>query len=99
MAPAYLTALRQAIQKLERNEKTEIDEIRPPLISFNSFISSPSDGLADGLNRSESDGCLQCCGSIGPGSREITVRSTATGQLALVHEDCFDAWQRRGPSR
>jgi hypothetical protein len=30
MAPAYLTALRQAIQKLERNEKTEIDEIRPP---------------------------------------------------------------------
>jgi hypothetical protein len=43
--------------------------------------------------------CLQCGGAIGPGSREITVRSTGTGQLALVHEDCLSRWQHRGPSQ
>jgi hypothetical protein len=43
--------------------------------------------------------CLQCGGPIGPGSREITVRSTGDWQLANVHSDCFDAWQRRGPSQ
>ena len=41
--------------------------------------------------------CLQCGELIGPGGREITIRSTGTGQLASVHQDCFDEWQRRGP--
>jgi hypothetical protein len=39
--------------------------------------------------------CLQCGGPIGPAAREITVRSTGTGQLATVHQDCFSAWQIR----
>jgi len=43
--------------------------------------------------------CLQCGGSLGLAAREITVRSTGTGQMAAVHEDCLDAWQRRGPSQ
>ena len=42
--------------------------------------------------------CLQCGEPFGPASREITVRSTGTGQLASIHFDCMDQWQRR-PSR
>lgn len=41
--------------------------------------------------------CLQCGGAIGPGSREVTVRSTSDGQKALVHLDCLHQWQRKGP--
>jgi hypothetical protein len=41
--------------------------------------------------------CLQCGGAVGPGSREITVRSTADRELALVHQDCLDQWLRKGP--
>lgn len=44
--------------------------------------------------------CLQCGKPIGPGGREITVRSTGPGEpIASVHYDCFDEWQRRGPSQ
>jgi len=93
--PAYLTALRQAIQKAERYEINEIDEKSPHLNSFNSFISSSAElSLVDSQST-----CLQCGKPIGPGSREITVRSTGSGELTFVHEDCLDAWQRRGPPR
>jgi hypothetical protein len=40
--------------------------------------------------------CVQCNGPIGPGSREVTVRSTSDGQLACVHQDCLDRLQERG---
>jgi hypothetical protein len=42
--------------------------------------------------------CLQCGGPIGPGSREVTVRSTGTGELAVVHLDCLSQLQRKGPA-
>jgi hypothetical protein len=37
--------------------------------------------------------CLQCGGAIKAGSREVTVRSTETGRLATVHQDCLSQWQ------
>lgn len=43
--------------------------------------------------------CLQCGEPLGPGSREITVRSTSNGQLAAVHQDCLSQWQTQGPSQ
>jgi hypothetical protein len=43
--------------------------------------------------------CLQCSGAIGPASREVTVRSTGTGELAVVCLDCLGAWLRWGPSQ
>jgi hypothetical protein len=43
--------------------------------------------------------CLQCSSGIIAGSREITVRSTADGKLALVHEDCLHRWLRKGPTQ
>lgn len=42
--------------------------------------------------------CLQCDEPIGPGGREVTVRSSGTGLLASVHQDCLSQWQARGPS-
>ena len=41
--------------------------------------------------------CLHCGEAIGPGSREITVRPTSDGRLALVHQDCLDRWLHRDP--
>ena len=50
------------------------------------------------MNQEPEKWCLQCSSAIGiPGSREIVVRSTADGRLALVHEDCLHRWLRKGP--
>jgi hypothetical protein len=42
--------------------------------------------------------CIQCGRPTGlPGGREVVVRSTGTGQLAIVHQDCLGRWLARGP--
>ena len=61
-------------------------------------VSAVSAVSAVGLGEKEQAICLQCREPIGPGSREITVRSTGDGRLALVHQDCLNAWQRKGPA-
>jgi len=43
--------------------------------------------------------CLHCAGEVGPGSREVVVRSTSDGRLALVHLDCLDQWLHWRPSQ
>ena len=43
--------------------------------------------------------CLHCAGEIGPGSREVVVRSTSDGRLALVHLDCLEQWLHWRPSQ
>ena len=43
--------------------------------------------------------CLHCSREIGPGRREVTVRSTSDGRLALVCLDCLEAWLHWRPSQ
>ena len=69
---------------------------------------APSQGMrrGEGTNgnhdhsgqQNETVSCLQCGQPFRPASREITVRSTGTGELAMIHQDCMDTWLRRGPS-
>ena len=58
---------------------------------------APEAGTALRDTRGTVGTCLQCGGGLGPAAREITVRSTGDGQLASVHFDCMDQWQRKGP--
>jgi len=89
----YLTRLRALNLKKGLPEQPS----KPTKPSFEGFVGDPSRGVSK--NQSEPDQCLQCGDPIGPGSREVTVRSTSDGQLEKVHLDCLDAWQRRGPSQ
>jgi RNase P subunit RPR2 len=92
----------------ERHNKTEHETEGKPIntgtrhmIRMNhGFLKLTSGGLmkTDVVNPHRY-ACLQCDEPIGPGSREITVRSTGTGQLAVVCLDCLGAWLRWGPSQ
>ena len=61
-------------------------------------VRSPDPGTSRGTAvPSSTPVCLMCSSAIGPGSREIVVRSTSDRQLAWVHEDCLREWIRKGP--
>jgi len=68
----------------------------PSKPSFEGYEGDPGIGV---LKKQEPTRCLQCSSAIGAGSREITVRSTGDGRLALVHEDCLSRWLRKGPAQ
>ena len=57
---------------------------------------SPKAGTVVGTVAGQS--CLQCGEPFGLAAREVTVRSTSDGQLALVHQDCLEAWLHWRPS-
>jgi hypothetical protein len=82
---AYLDRLRH------KNSKTGHPD-QPPKPSKPSF-----EGFEGEAGRHILKNCLQCGEPIGPGSREVVVRSTANGQLAPCHQDCLHEWLRRGP--
>ena len=67
---------------------------KPSKPSFEGFEGEPGIGIL----KNRGLVCLQCGGPIGPASREVVVRSTGGGQLALVHLDCLSRWQRKGPA-
>jgi hypothetical protein len=70
---------------------------KPSIPSSEGFESGSGRYIFEKCSEPDLGRCLQCGEPIGPGSREITVRSTGTGQLATVHQDCLSEWQRRGP--
>ena len=80
-----------------RNSKTchPDQPSKPSKPSYEGFEGDPGCGVL----KNQGAVCLQCGGPIGPGGREIAVRSTGTGELASVHQDCLGRWQLRGPSQ
>ena len=69
---------------------------KPSKHSFEGFEGEPGRGI---LKNNELV-CLHCSRGIGPGSCEVTVRSTSSdGRLALVCLDCLEAWLHRRPSQ
>lgn len=84
----YLTRLRAINSKKGIPGQPSI----PSKPSSEGFEGEPSSGVL----KNHGERCLQCGVPIGPGGRDITVRSTGTGRLASVHQDCLEAWQRRG---
>jgi hypothetical protein len=68
---------------------------KPSKHSFEGFEGEPGRGIL----KNHELVCLHCAGEIGPGSREVTVRSTSDGRLALVHLDCLEQWLHRRPSQ
>jgi hypothetical protein len=87
----YLARLRTPNLKIGLRQQPS----KPSKPSFEGYGGDPGIGV---LKNQESILCLQCGGAIGPGSREITVRSTGDGQLAIVHQDCLSKWQLKGPA-
>jgi hypothetical protein len=61
---------------------------------FNDVAAVADVADVSGKRQSPPVDCIQCGGVLGPAAREITVRSTVTGQLASLHQDCLDGWMR-----
>jgi len=62
---------------------------KPSELGFEGYEGDP--GL--GVLKNQGLVCLVCSSGVGlPGSREITVRSTVDGRLALCHQDCLNVW-------
>ena len=83
--------------RISRHQAGNVSNEKPltPLTTLTGHERKPMSESISALNMQ----CLQCGEAIGPGSREIVIRSTSTGELALLHLDCLDQWLRKGPAQ